>query len=83
MGSIEPGRAPGGASLVGGSFAQKQPVASEKKAAQGKAPAVSGQKAAPPKVAPKPAPEPTQFETSMAAADEMESSVDDLFADLG
>ena len=29
-----------------------------------------------------PAPEPTQFEASMAAADEVEASVDDMFADI-
>ena len=28
------------------------------------------------------APEPTQFEASMAAADEVEASVDDMFADI-
>ena len=30
-----------------------------------------------------PAPQPTQFEASMAAADQVENSVDDMFADLG
>ena len=29
-----------------------------------------------------PAPEPTQFEASMAAADQVEASVDDMFADI-